>query len=56
MRIDFIYSEEEKRAYMLEINTVPGQTDASLVPQQVRAMGWTLMDFYTALIEECFPA
>jgi D-alanine-D-alanine ligase len=56
VRIDFIYNEEEKRAYMLEINTVPGQTDASLVPQQVRAMGWTLMDFYTALIEECFPA
>ncbi|HZW71216.1 MAG TPA: ATP-grasp domain-containing protein, partial [Hanamia sp.] len=55
VRIDFIYNEEEKRAYMLEINTVPGQTDASLVPQQVRAMGWTLMDFYTALIEECFP-
>jgi len=56
VRIDFIYNEEEKRAYMLEINTVPGQTDASLVPQQVRAMGWTLMDFYTALIEECFTA
>jgi len=56
VRIDFIYNEEEKRAYMLEINTVPGQTDASLVPQQVRVMGWTLMDFYTALIEECFPA
>ncbi len=56
VRIDFIYNEEEKRAYMLEINTVPGQTDASLVPQQVRAMGWTLMDFYTALIQECFPA
>jgi D-alanine-D-alanine ligase len=32
---------------------VPGQTDASLVPQQVRAMGWTLQQFYTALIEEC---
>jgi D-alanine-D-alanine ligase len=37
---------------MLEINTVPGQTDASLVPQQVRAMGWTLKEFYSSLIEE----
>ncbi|HXR83299.1 MAG TPA: D-alanine--D-alanine ligase [Hanamia sp.] len=53
VRIDFIYSEAEHQPYMLEINTVPGQTEASLVPQQVRAMGWTLMDFYTALIEEC---
>lgn len=55
VRIDFIYNEEEGQAYMLEINTVPGQTEASLVPQQVKAMGWTLMDFYTALIDECLP-
>lgn len=56
VRIDFIYNEEEGQPYMLEINTVPGQTAASLVPQQVVAMGWTLMDFYTALIQECLPA
>ncbi|MEO8721748.1 MAG: D-alanine--D-alanine ligase [Ginsengibacter sp.] len=53
VRIDFIYNEKEKQPYMLEINTVPGQTDASLVPQQVRAMSWSLMEFYTALLEEC---
>lgn len=52
VRIDFIYNEREKKPYMLEINTVPGQSEASIVPQQVVAMGWTLMDFYTALIEE----
>lgn len=56
VRIDFIFNEEEQLPYMLEINTVPGQTDASLVPQQVLAMGWTLMDFYTALLDECLPA
>ncbi len=53
VRIDFIYNEEDGRPYMLEINTVPGQSEASLVPQQVRAMGWTMKEFYTALIEEC---
>lgn len=53
VRIDFIYNEEEKKPYMLEINTVPGQSEASIVPQQVKAMGWTLKEFYTALIEEC---
>jgi D-alanine-D-alanine ligase len=55
VRIDFIYNEEEGEPYMLEINTVPGQTEASLVPQQLKAMGWSLIDFYTALIEECLP-
>lgn len=54
VRIDFIYNEIEGEPYMLEINTVPGQSEASIVPQQVVAMGWTLKDFYSALIEECF--
>jgi D-alanine-D-alanine ligase len=53
VRIDFILNESNGEPYMLEINTVPGQSEASLVPQQVAAMGWTLQDFYTALIEEC---
>jgi len=53
VRIDFIYNEQEGKPYMLEINTVPGQSEASIVPQQVHAMGWNLTDFYTALIEEC---
>ena len=53
IRIDFIYNEKENKPYMLEINTVPGQSEASIVPQQVRIMGWTLKEFYTALIEEC---
>jgi D-alanine-D-alanine ligase len=52
VRIDFIYSEEKGEPFMLEINTVPGQSAASIVPQQVKAMGWTLKEFYSALIEE----
>ncbi len=54
VRIDFIYNETAGQPYMLEVNTVPGQSEASIVPQQVKAMGWTLKQFYTALIEECF--
>ena len=53
VRIDFIVEESSGDPYMLEINTVPGQSEASIVPQQVRAMGWTLRDFYTALLEDC---
>ena len=52
--IDFIYDEKTAQPYMLEINTVPGQTSASLVPQQVKVMGWSLTEFYSALIDECF--
>lgn len=54
VRIDFIYDSKRDEPIMLEINTVPGQTDASLVPQQVRSMGMTLKEFYSILIEECF--
>jgi D-alanine-D-alanine ligase len=53
VRIDFIYNEKEAEPYMLEINTVPGQSEASIVPQQVKCMGWTMMEFYTLLLEEC---
>ena len=54
VRIDFIYNEKTGEPFMLEVNTVPGQSEASIVPQQVKAMGWTLKEFYTALIEEAF--
>lgn len=54
VRIDFIFNEEKNEPYMLEVNTVPGQSAASVVPQQVIAMGWSLKDFYTAVIEECW--
>lgn len=53
VRIDFIYNKKDAKPYMLEINTVPGQSEASLVPQQLKAMGWSMMEFYTALLEEC---
>jgi D-alanine-D-alanine ligase len=52
VRIDFIYNEESKQPYLLEINTIPGQSEASIIPQQVKSMGWTLKEFYSALIED----
>ena len=54
VRIDFIYHKEKDVPFMLEINTVPGQSEASIVPQQVIAMGWNLKQFYSALLDECF--
>lgn len=52
VRIDFIYNEETGQPYMLEVNTIPGQSEASIVPQQVKAMGWSLKEFYTKLVQE----
>ena len=54
VRIDFIYDDTRGLPCMLEINTVPGQSAASLVPQQVIAAGQTLQAFYSALLHECF--
>ncbi len=52
VRVDFIYNEAAAKPYMLEVNTVPGQSEASVIPQQVRALGWSLTDFYGAIIED----
>lgn len=51
VRIDFIWHDTENIPYMLEINTVPGQSEQSLVPQMVRAYGWTMPEFYTRQLE-----
>ncbi len=55
VRIDFIYNEEKGRPFMLEVNSIPGQSEASVVPVQVRAMGWSLQEFYTKLLREVLP-
>jgi D-alanine-D-alanine ligase len=52
VRIDFILQENTDDFYFIEINTVPGQSENSIIPQQVRAMGKTIKDFYSELIEE----
>ncbi len=52
VRIDFIYNEETGKPFMLEVNTIPGQSEASIIPQQVKVMGWSLKEFYTKLVEE----
>jgi D-alanine-D-alanine ligase len=56
VRIDFIYNEEKGAPYMLEINTVPGQSEASIIPQQVAATGSNLTAFYSSLVEEALKS
>lgn len=49
VRVDYICSEDG--LYFLEVNTIPGMTAASLVPQMVRASGMDMTDFLTSIIE-----
>jgi D-alanine-D-alanine ligase len=51
VRIDFILLEETQEFYFIEVNTTPGQSANSLIPQQVRAAGMSVTDFYGQLIE-----
>ncbi len=50
-RVDFILQENTNDFYFIEINTTPGQSSNSLIPQQVRAAGMSVADFYGELIE-----
>ena len=49
VRVDYICAEDG--LYFLEVNTIPGMTSASLVPQMVRAAGLSMTDFLTTIIE-----
>ena len=49
VRVDYICAEDG--LYFLEVNTIPGMTAASLVPQMVRAAGMDMTDFLTTVIE-----
>ena len=51
VRVDFFIQNETDKFYFIEINTIPGQTPQSFIPQQVKASGRTATEFYGELIE-----
>lgn len=51
VRVDFFLENDTDKFYFIEINTIPGQTAQSFIPQQVRAFGMKETDFYGELIE-----
>jgi len=53
IRIDYIISKEGK-INMLEVNTTPGMTPTSFIPQQVRAAGLEMKDVLTDIVENQF--
>jgi D-alanine-D-alanine ligase len=52
VRVDFIVVKG--KPYFLEINTVPGMTDESLIPKQAKAAGIDLAELYGMVIEDLF--
>lgn len=54
VRVDYFLQHETGKFYFIEINTVPGQTETSLISQQVRVSGKDVKEFYSELIEEMF--
>ena len=49
-RSEFIFKNEVP--YLLEVNTVPGLTKKSILPQQVKLAGISLTDLFESLIDE----
>ena len=49
IRVDYIVRDDE--IFMLEVNTTPGMTSNSFVPKMVRAMGGTLREVLTKIID-----
>ncbi|MBP3827313.1 MAG: D-alanine--D-alanine ligase [Prevotella sp.] len=53
IRCDFII-DKDQRISMLEVNTTPGMTATSFIPQQVKAAGLNMTDVLTEIVENQF--
>jgi len=52
IRVDYILAKEGIK--LLEVNTTPGMTPTSFIPQQVSAAGMKMNDVMSEIIEDCF--
>jgi D-alanine-D-alanine ligase len=50
-RVDFILSDDEATAYVLEVNTIPGFTTHSLLPKAAAKAGLTMSDLCSQIVE-----
>lgn len=54
VRMDYIVRDDS--IYFLEVNTIPGMTAMSLIPQQIKAAGLSVAEFVDAMIDDtCRP-
>ncbi|MCL2561672.1 MAG: D-alanine--D-alanine ligase [Rikenellaceae bacterium] len=52
VRADFIVPDDGRPPVMIEINSVPGMSAGSIVPQQAAAAGMTLGELFDAIIDD----
>ena len=52
VRVDFIVIDQ--KPFFLEINTIPGMTEESLIPKQIKAAGMAQGDLYSMVLEDLF--
>jgi len=55
VRIDYIIDENEEPV-LIEVNSIPGLSPASIIPQQVASRNWSLKDVLSTLAEEHMAA
>ncbi len=52
VRFDYILTETE--LYFLELNSIPGMTEASIIPKQAQAFGLTKKELFTMVVDNLF--
>jgi D-alanine-D-alanine ligase len=52
IRIDYLIRGEE--IFVVEVNTVPGFSEASIIPQQAAAIGISKTELISSVIQSCF--
>lgn len=51
--VRFDYILEDGTFYLLEANTTPGMSEASIIPQQAQAYGWTIGQLLDVVVTDC---
>jgi D-alanine-D-alanine ligase len=51
--VRFDYILEGQTFYLLEANTTPGMSEASIIPQQAKAYGWTIGKLLETIVNDC---
>lgn len=54
VRFDYILQDDT--FYLLEANTIPGMSEASIVPQQALAAGWSIPHLLDVVIQDCMQS
>ena len=52
IRVDYIIRDND--IFVIEVNTTPGFSEASIIPQQAGVQGISKTELITAVISSCF--